>query len=123
MKKFLCAALFSVAASSALLSNSSSAAPATANQLLAWCQSENEEHNAVCMGFLIALENFAKAAFNGTRTLACMPRNTSNQELRDLVVLVLESVSDRQNDNAAVVAMEALASAFPCPSAARIGQR
>jgi hypothetical protein len=100
-----------------------SAGAVTAKQLLAWCESPDELGRGMCMGFLIALENYSMVSQYDTKPRACLPGNVAKDELRDLVVMVLKSLQDRQDDSAATLVMEAMASAYPCASHTRISTR
>lgn len=123
MKYFLMMVLIGFAASSASVGLASSQGPLSAKRLLAWCQSNDDELKAKCAGFLIAVEYDSRATLTGTTAGACVPKNTPHDEVQELVILVLKSLDDRQHDDAAVLTMEALVSAFPCPFDTRISTR
>jgi hypothetical protein len=123
LNKLLVIILLGLATSSAWSHIPRSVGTVTAKQLLAWCESADEVARGTCMGFLIALENYSMVSLNVTQPRACMPRNVPKDELRDLVVLVLKSLQDRQDDNAAALVMEAMVSAYPCVAHTRISTR
>ncbi len=88
----------------------------TSKQLLTWCQSNHETHQATCLGYLLALDTYLQFAPDASKTRVCVSAGTSSQDLKDLVVMALQSVRHRQGENASALVVEALSRAFPCPT-------
>ena len=116
MKRVLPIIVGTIAIASTTFGEPANAAFVTAKQLLKWCQSENDNHQATCLGYLLALDTYLQSAPDTSRIKVCVPAETSGADLKDLVVLVLRSIRHRQSENASALAIEAFARAFPCPS-------
>ena len=123
MKKNLSIALSAVALYAGFGSPVTAAETLTAGQLVAWCQSDEADQRAACGDFLVGVNSYRKIATDNADIRACVPVDTSADDLRDLVVLVLRSAWDRHDENAVAMAIEAMESAFPCRSVVSMGAR
>ena len=95
----------------------------TTAELVALCQSDEVDRRTACEDFLVGVNSYRKIATDNTDIRVCVPDDTSADDLRDLVVLVLRSAWDRHDENATAMVIEAMESAFPCRSVVSMGAR
>ena len=108
----------SVFAASALCLTSSFASAAeprdnlaTGNDLLAACASPRPLEYGMCMGYISGLVDGFLVA---DRNIICIPSGVTRGQLRDVVVTGIQGLPKESGQEAYVVALLALAKAFPC---------
>lgn len=86
------------------------------NELRVRCESSRIESLNTCMGYLAGVADAEDAApsWRMEKPLFCLPRATSANDLRQVIVAHFRAHPEEEDLNAAIVVGNAFVEAFPC---------
>ena len=85
-------------------------------ELRARCESRRIDFTNTCLGYLtgIADSDDAAPAWRRAKSLFCVPRGVTAQELRNTLLAYLREHPEEEELNAAILAGNAFITAYPC---------
>ncbi|MSR15716.1 MAG: hypothetical protein EXR86_14415 [Gammaproteobacteria bacterium] len=86
------------------------------NELLARCTSDRPEEINTCLGYIVGVADAdtAAPAWKMGKSLFCVPRGLSSEQLRGLILRYFAAHPEEEDLEAAMVVGNAFLEAFPC---------
>ena len=81
----------------------------TGNELYYYCkETSNLTNRSICLGYVMAVADFLSSSW-------CIPSGSSHGQAMDIVAKALKEHPEKRNENATLLAWDALRLAWPCP--------